>query len=156
MLLKMEKSLIKTLKKRKLTLAAAESCSGGYLSYLLTKTPGSSDVFKGGLITYSLDSKNKFFKIPSSLLKKTCGVSEEIASVLAEKVKNLFGTDLGVSIVGFAGPKVKKGAKKGTVFLGIADKKNVLVIEAIIKGNRDAVRKKVSQLLINLLDKKLA
>lgn len=155
LLMGIEKKLITTLKKRKLTLAAAESCSGGYLSYLLTKTPGSSKVFKGGLITYSLEAKNKFFRIPSLLLRKTDGVSKEIASALAERVKKLFTTDLGVSIVGFAGPKTKKGIKKGTVFVGIADKKNILVLEAIIKGNRDTVRKKVSQLLLSLLYKKV-
>ena len=152
----MEKSLINTLKKKKLTIAAAESCSAGYLSYLLTKTPGSSKVFKGGLITYSLASKNKFFKIPSPLLAKADGVSEKISSILAQKVKKVFSTDLGVSIVGFAGPKAKKGIKKGTVFVSIADKKDVLTVQAIIKGNRDVVRKKVSRLLIALLHKKIS
>ncbi|MCF7888166.1 MAG: CinA family protein, partial [Candidatus Omnitrophica bacterium] len=65
------KKIFKILKNKNFTLAAAESETAGYLSYLLTKTPGSSNTFKGSLVVYSLDSKNKLFKLPEKLLKKT-------------------------------------------------------------------------------------
>ena len=149
------KSLIATLKKHNLTLAAAESCSAGYLSYLLTKTPGSSKVFKGGIVAYSLTAKAKFFKIPYSTLKKTQGVSKEVALSLAKGIRKLFNTDLGISIVGFAGPETKKGVKPGTVFIGLSDKNNVMSKKYIIKGSRDRVRKKVSEKAIELIFKKL-
>ena len=149
------KTLISTLKKNKLTIATAESCSGGYLSYLLTKTPGSSRVFKGGIVVYSLEAKAKFFKIPSSTLKKTEGVSKKIALLLAKRTRKLFRTNLGISIVGFAGPKTKKGVKVGTVFMGLADKKGVIIKKSIIKGSRDKVRKKASQEAIEMIYKKL-
>ena len=144
-------NLITFLKAKKITVAAAESASGGYLSYLLTKIPGSSKVFKGSIVVYSLEAKNKFFKIPFPLLKKTRGVSKEVAILLAKGVRKLFKTDLGLSIVGFAGP----GIKQGTVFFSIADKKDVIVKKLIIKGSRDYVRKTASLAVIDLLYKKL-
>jgi PncC family amidohydrolase len=145
------KKLIKILEKKKLSLGVVESCTGGYLSYLLTKTSGSSKVFKGGFIAYSLDIKNKYFKIPLSLLKRTFGVSKDIALELGEKIRKLFHTDIGASIVGFAGPKARKGLKVGTVFLSVVDKNKKVTKKIIIKGNRDTVRKKASYLLIDLL-----
>jgi PncC family amidohydrolase len=90
------------------TVATAESASAGYHSYLLTKTPGSSKVFKGGIIVYSLESKHKFFNISPSLLRKTQGVSEEISLILAKKVRSLYSVDIGLSIVGFAGPDTQR------------------------------------------------
>lgn len=147
--------LIHTLQKNKLTIAVAESCTGGYLSYILTKIPGSSKVFKGGIVAYSLKIKNKFFSIPFSLLKTTQGVSKEIALILAKRVRKLFSADIGASIVGFAGPKTKKGTKVGTVFMSVADKRGKEVKKIIIKGNRDVVRKKASYLLVKLIYKRL-
>ena len=146
--------LIAILKKQKLTLAIAESCSGGYASDLLTQKAGSSKVFKGGLVVYSLEAKNEFFRIPFSILKKTQGVSKEIAATLAIKVRKKLDSDIGSSIVGFAGPVAPKG-KKGTVLIAISDKASTVLIETIIKGKREVVRKKASQLLIELLYTKL-
>lgn len=143
--------LIALLKKKKMTIAVAESCSGGYLSYLLTKIPGSSQAFKGGFIPYSLEAKNKFFKIPLSLLKETQGVSKEIAILLAKKVRGLLKTDIGASLVGFAGPETKRGIKIGTVYIAVTDKTKTIVRKVTLKGNRDTVRKKASLLLIDLL-----
>ena len=152
---KLEK-LITKLKKKKVSISIAESCSGGYASYLLTKIPGSSKVFKGGIIVYSLDIKNKFFKIPFPLLEKSKGVSEEVSIVLAKKVRKQFNADLGCSIVGFAGPKAKKGIKIGTVFICLADKYLVLSKKIVIRGSRDTVRKKASNILIDLLIERMS
>ena len=143
--------LINSLAKKKLTLAVAESCTGGYASYLLTKTPGSSKVFKGGAITYSLDAKEKLFKISPSLLKKTQGVSKEVAGLLAKGVRKKINANIGAAIVGFAGPRAKKGVTVGTIFIAIYYKNNLMIEEAIIKGSRDSIRRKASSLLVNLL-----
>jgi nicotinamide-nucleotide amidase len=151
---KLEK-LIRLLKKKKLTICAAESCTGGYLSYLLTKIPGSSKVFKGSLIVYSLEAKNKFLKIPNSLLKKSQGVSTEVALLLAKSMKKSLNTDISASVVGFAGPTAKKGVKPGTVFLCVTDKKGSDVKKVIIKGSRDTVRKKASMAVIDELYRRL-
>lgn len=147
---KLEK-LIAVLKKKKLSIAAAESCTGGYVSYLLTKIPGSSEVFKGGIVSYSLETKNKFFKIPLPILEKSQGVSKTIALILAEKVKNIFNSDIGVSVVGFAGPEAKPITKIGTVFIGVSDKNGSQVKKLVLKGNRDKIRKSAGNLLIELI-----
>ncbi len=146
--------LLNLLKKRKLTLATAESASGGYVSYLLTKIPQSSKIFKGGLIVYSLDSKHSFFKLPLAYLKKTQGVSKEIAATLAIKVRKKLQADIGLSIVGFAGPNAPK-EKKGLLFIAISDEDSTLSFKVQIKGTRDLLRRKVSILLLELLYLKL-
>ncbi|MFA5272210.1 MAG: CinA family protein [Candidatus Omnitrophota bacterium] len=149
------KNLIGLLKTKKISLAAAESCSGGYLSYLLTKIPGSSMVFKGSVVTYSLEAKNKFFKIPFPLLKKTEGVSEDVAVLLAKGARKSFKASMGLSVVGFAGPGTQPGVNQGTVFFAVADKNGIIAKKAVIKGSRDYVRKKVSFMVIDLLYKRL-
>jgi len=149
------KKLMRLLKKKKLTAAAAESASGGYLSYLLTNIPGSSKVFKGSIVCYSLWAKNKFFKIPVPLLKKTQGVSSDVALLLAKRVRKLFAADIGVSLVGFAGPQAQGDVRVGSVFMSVADKRGVSVKKALIKGTRDKVRKQSSLALVNFLYKKL-
>ena len=152
---KLEK-LLTSLKTKKLTIALAESCTAGYASYLLTKTPGASRVFKGSTIVYSLDAKNKLFKIGPSLLRKTQGVSSEIALILAKEARKKFNADIGASIVGFAGPQVKKGVKAGTVFIALSYKSGSTIEKVIIKGNRDMVRKKASSFLVNLIYERFA
>jgi len=147
------KKLIVALKEKGQTLALAESCSGGYASYLLTKIPGASEVFKGAVVVYSLDTKNKFFNIPSSLLEKTQGVSKEVALKLATRVRKKFNSDIGSSIVGFAGPRVKKGIKVGTIFIAYSSKNKQKTKRIVIKGSRDIVRKKASTHLIDLVYK---
>jgi len=145
------KKIINILKDRNITISIAESCSGGYASYLLTKIPGSSKVFKGSFILYSLESKNKLLKIPKKTLQETKGVSRKIAAILAKGVQKSFSSDIGLSIVGFAGPGAHKDMKKGTTFIALADKKILKVKKIIIKGSRDQVRRKVSSHLIDLL-----
>jgi len=149
------KKLISKLNKEKLSIALAESCSAGYASYLLTKTAGASKVFAGGIIVYSLPSKEKFFNIPSSTLKKTQGVSAAIATTLAKKVRKEFSSDIGASIVGFAGPTASKGVKAGTIFLGLSTNNNTLSKKIIIRGSRNQVRKKASSLLLELIYKNI-
>ena len=165
------KKLTITLKEKGKTLALAESCSGGYASYLLTKIPGASEVFKGAVVVYSLEAKNKLFRIPSSLLEKTQGVSKEVALKLATRVRKKFNSDIGASIVGFAGPSTtlrtsteqsrsagpgtKKGIKIGTTFIAFSSKNKQKVKKIIIKGSRDSVRKKASAGLIDFIYKEL-
>ncbi len=147
------KKLIVALREKGQTLALAESCSGGYASYLLTKISGASEVFKGAVVVYSLDTKNKFFNIPYSLLEKTQGVSKEVALKLAKRVRKKFNSDIGTAIVGFAGPRAKKGIKVGTIFLAYSSKDKQKTKRIVIKGSRDIVRKKASTDLIDLVYK---
>jgi len=150
------KNLIFYLRIKKLTISAAESASGGYLSYLLTKIPGSSKIFKGGLIVYSPESKNKLLHIPVPLLNKTQGVSEDVSILLAKRTKQFFKTDLAISLVGFASAPAQKGMKVGTIFIAVADRYGVISKKILIKGSRDCVRKQASLMAIDLLCKRLS
>lgn len=143
--------LISLLRTKKLSVAVAESCSGGYTSFLLTRIPGSSQVFKGGVVVYSTQAKHKLLKIPVPLLKESQGVSEDIALLLAENVRKLFASQVGAGLVGFAGPATKKGVKTGTVFMAVSFKRKTYSQKLILKGNRDAVRRKASRALIEMV-----
>lgn len=149
------KNLVFYLRVKKLSLSSAESVTGGYLSYLLTKIPGSSKIFKGGFIVYSLQSKNKLMRIPMPLLKKTDGVSEKVSAFLAKKTKKFFSTDLAVSLVGFASSPCPRNIKKGTIFISVADNYSVISKKIIINGSRDYVRKKAADAAIELICKKI-
>ncbi|MDD3296413.1 MAG: CinA family protein [Candidatus Omnitrophica bacterium] len=151
---KLSDKLIRLLENQKLSLAIAESCSGGYASYLITKTPGSSKVFKGGIIVYSLYSKNILLGIRKPLLEETKGVSKEVAKLLAKNIKKKFKAGVGASIVGFAGPESYGKMEKGTVFISI-DYKGSHTKKIVIAGSRDAVRKKASNLLLGLICKRI-
>ncbi|MDD5194399.1 MAG: CinA family protein [Candidatus Omnitrophica bacterium] len=147
---KLEK-LIKTLQIKKLKIATVESATAGYASYLLTKVPGASKVFMGGFVVYSLESKAHFFNLPLPILRKTQGVSAEIALALARGVRKLLKTDLGASIVGFAGPFGTNKVPAGTIFIAVSDKNGAFAKKLSIKGSRDTVRKKASYRLIELI-----
>jgi PncC family amidohydrolase len=145
------KKLIAFLQAKKLTVAAAESVSGGYLSYLLTKIPGSSKVFRGSVVAYSSEIKREIFKISPLLLKKTQGVSNAVSILLAKKAKKFFKVDLAVSLVGFASYPARHGIKPGMIFIAVADGKGVASKKILIKGSRDYVRKKASLAAIELI-----
>lgn len=145
------KKLIKSLIKANLSLAVAESASGGHVSYLLTETPGASKVFKGSLVVYSLEAKNKLLGLAIKNLKKNQGVSKAIASRLAKKVKKKLNADIGAALVGFAGPNAPKESKLGIFFIAVSSKNKSLVKKIFLKGTRNQVRKKSSLLLIQLI-----
>ena len=145
------KTLINFLLVNGLTVSAAESCTGGYLSYLLTQTPGSSRVFKGSVVVYSLQAKQQFFSLPKVLLKTTQGVSGQVAKLLAQNCRKTFKTDIAVSIVGAAGPESVKNFRPGTVFIAVTTSKKTIVKKFIFKGTRDMVRKAAAKQAIGLL-----
>ncbi|MDD4955425.1 MAG: CinA family protein [Candidatus Omnitrophica bacterium] len=149
------KNLIFYLRAKRLTISCAESVTGGYLSYLLTKTPGSSKVFKGGLVVYSLESKNKLLNISKPLLTKTQGVAEGVAVLLAKKTKQRFKTDIAVSAVGFASKPTPRNVKTGTVFLAVADNTGTISKKILLKGSRDLVRRHAGASAIELICKRL-
>ena len=133
------KALIKSSK----TIAVAESCTGGLLSNLLTELSGSSKYFSLGIITYSNKSKEKILGIPSSILSSKGAVSEEVAKLMAQKVRRLAKTDFGISITGIAGPSGGTLRKPvGTVFIAVAAKNKTLCKEFHFSGTRSSIRNK--------------
>ncbi|MDD5070888.1 MAG: CinA family protein [Candidatus Omnitrophica bacterium] len=146
------KKLVTSLKAKNLTLSLAESCSGGYLSYAITKVPGSSKVFKGSVVVYSLESKNIFLNLPKKLLDKSQGVSAEVAKQLAKSVQKKLKTSVGASIVGFAGPGGLE-KKIGLVYICLTYKNKSYTKKLNLVGSRDKIRKKSCLVLAELINK---
>lgn len=100
----LESSIGKLLKKSGASLSLAESCTGGRISYRITSVPGSSSYYKGGVTSYSNESKVKILGVNPEHIQKYGAVSEQVAVQMAEGVKKLLGTDFAVGITGIAGP----------------------------------------------------
>jgi len=98
------KVLGRLLRDKKKMLAIAESCTGGYVSHLITNVPGSSDYFKGSVIAYSNDIKENILKIDKKVIEKHGAVSDIVSREMALGVKKLFNTDCSIGITGIAGP----------------------------------------------------
>ncbi|MCW5680183.1 MAG: CinA family protein [Xanthobacteraceae bacterium] len=106
-------------RERKLTLATAESCTGGLIAATLTDIPGSSDVFDRGLVTYSNEAKHKLLGVPEEMLKQYGAVSAQVAKAMAEGVLRAAGASAGISVTGIAGPGGGSAEKPvGLVFVG--------------------------------------
>ncbi len=139
--LELATTVIKQLRKSGKTLAVAESLTGGGLGAALTEVAGSSEVFLGGITTYSDASKVKLLEIPKRLISKHTAVSEEVAKAMAESVRKIFKSDFAISTTGVAGPGKAYGKSAGSVWLAISTKKEVIAIELSIAGDRATVRK---------------
>lgn len=138
--LELATTVINQLRKFAKTLAVAESLTGGGLGATITEVAGSSEVFLGGITTYSDLSKTKLLEVPKRLITKHTAVSEEVAKAMAMGARNLFKSDYAISTTGVAGPGKAYGKSAGTVWLAIASKKEVIAIELSISGDRATVR----------------
>ncbi len=135
---------------KQMTLSIAESITGGLVSKKITDVPGSSAFFKGGIITYSVDSKLKLLNIPRNVIKKNGVVSKEVAALMAANVKKVFDSDVGVGITGVAGPDLCEDKKVGLVFAAIFYK-NLCAFEWHLRGKRDEIREEATRLIIKSL-----
>jgi nicotinamide-nucleotide amidase len=120
---RLEEKLFKILKSKKLTLSLAESCTGGLVGSYLTSVPGVSEVFMGGVVSYSNQAKISQLGVCEKLIARHGAVSAEVASAMAEGARQLFKSDIALSVTGIAGPEGGSKEKPvGTFFLGYADK----------------------------------
>jgi nicotinamide-nucleotide amidase len=133
-------TVVNQLKKSGKTLAVAESLTGGGLGAAITEVAGSSEVFLGGITTYSDLSKTKLLEVSKKLITKHTAVSEEVAKEMAANARSLFKSDYAISTTGVAGPGKAYGKTAGTVWMAIASKKEVIAIELSISGDRATVR----------------
>lgn len=133
-------TVVNQLKKSGKTLAVAESLTGGGLGAAITEVAGSSEVFLGGITTYSDLSKSKLLEVSKRMITKHTAVSEEVAKEMAANARNLFKSDYAISTTGVAGPGKAYGKTAGTVWMAIASKKEVIAIELSISGDRATVR----------------
>lgn len=125
------------------TLSVAESCSGGYLSYLFTYLPNSSYYFKGSFITYNDEIKKEILQIDENIIRNFGAISKEVSVEMANKVLEKFSTDYGISITGNLGPVASENKPIGLIFLTISSKNNILTKKFNIKGNREEIRNKL-------------
>ncbi|MDD3878123.1 MAG: competence/damage-inducible protein A [Bacteroidales bacterium] len=153
---KMEEIIGSLLSEKNLTVSFAESCTGGYLSHLLTSNPGSSEYYKGSLIAYANDIKIKELHINSQLIEEFGAVSEEVAIEMASKIKDKFKTDFAVAVTGIAGPDGGTAKKPvGTVWIAVAGKNNVSAQKFLFGENRILNITKASITALNLLRKEI-
>lgn len=118
----LEKIVGEMLRKANKTIAIAESCSGGFLSHMITSVPGSSDYFLGGLVSYSNEIKKDLLNVQQKTLEEFGAVSEATVKEMADNVRGNFNSDIGVATSGIAGPEGGTEDKPvGIVWIGISD-----------------------------------
>jgi len=146
------------LTEQKLTLAVAESCTGGALCQALTDIPGSSNWFDRGFITYSNQAKVDMLKVSPALLEQYGAVSFEAARAMVEGVHGHSNAELAIAITGIAGPGGGTAEKPvGTVFFGIGQKGQAVKIDKRrFKGEREEVRARSVEFVLKALLKTLA
>jgi len=135
--------LVKKLKERELTVAAAESLTGGMFQQELTAIAGAGSIFSGGVVCYTNEVKRDILSVKKSTVKEMGVVSEQCAQELAENVQKLVNSDIGISFTGVAGPDELEGHPAGTVYIGIAIKGKPTVVEKLtLAGTREGNRKR--------------
>lgn len=124
------------LKKKHKTITAAESLTAGLFQSSIADFSGSSSVFNGGFVTYSIEEKSKMLQIPLEKLQEHGVVSHFTAEKMAEQSRKLTDADFGIGLTGVAGPDSLEGHPAGTVFIGIATREKVHSIRVLIGGRR--------------------
>ena len=147
MMMNLSSDVIKILQGK--TLATAESCTGGGIGAALTAVPGSSAVYKGGIISYTNEVKEKLLGVPAEILEAYGAVSEPVAQAMAVGARKALQTDIAVSVTGLAGPGGDEYSNPvGTVFIGYADANKSYAKEYHFSGDREAVRQQALQMAL--------
>ena len=148
----LEETVLGLLLKQGLTLSTAESCTAGLVAKRITDLSGSSATFPGGLVTYSNRLKNQLLGIPMELLEDKGAVSEEVARLMAQKVREILNTDLGIGVTGVAGPNSdEKGTPVGTVYVSLASKDQVFCRKLHLGTSRERVRHLASSYALDMI-----
>jgi nicotinamide-nucleotide amidase len=141
---------------RGLTIAMAESCTGGLLGARLTAIPGSSDVVRGGVIAYHNDVKQSQLGVPAAMLAKDGAVSEPVVRQMATGVRALTGASIGLAITGVAGPSGGTAEKPvGTVWIAADLEDDVVVRHLRLWGDRSEIRHRAAQATLDLVRRRL-
>lgn len=142
------------LHRRGLTLAVAESLTGGLICHLLTNVPGSSDYFLEGLVTYSNQAKIRALGVAEELISSQGAVSPQVAQAMARGVRRVTGADLGLASTGIAGPGgATVGKPVGLVYLAIAAENETLAQVYHLPGNRLQVKEAAAREALLFLGK---
>jgi nicotinamide-nucleotide amidase len=132
--------LIERLTHSGLTVAIAESLTGGLLCAALTEVPGASAVIRGGVVAYATNLKASMLGVPHELLDTVGAVDADVALEMAAGVASKLGADIGISTTGVAGPEPQDGKAVGTVFIACVWGKKRIVEELSLSGTRNEIR----------------
>ncbi len=151
----LNKKIISLIKRKRMKLAIAESCTGGMLSSTISSVSGSSKIFSMGLVTYSNQAKISILKIPQKIIKKYGAVSIQCCLAMVNNLSKISKTKVCVSITGIAGPKGGSKQKPvGLVYIGIKVGKKVTVNKCNFKNKgRIFIQKQTVKKTLNLLVK---
>jgi len=148
------KEIITMLKNKKISVSIVESCTGGMLAEHITSISGASKVFNLGLVTYSNQSKIKYLKVPSKIIKKHGAVSQECCRSMVTNLAKISKAKLSLAITGIAGPN--GGTKRkpvGLVYIGIKNKKKTKINKYLFKNkNREYIRKNSVKKSLDLIE----
>jgi nicotinamide-nucleotide amidase len=152
----LEELVGRRLRDQDLTLAVAESCTGGLICHRLTNVPGSSDYFMGGVVTYSNLAKMDLLRVAGETLEQNGAVSEAVAQAMALGVKEIFHTPLGLAVTGIAGPTGGSVDKPvGTVWIGLATAAGVEAKQYRFHGSREEIKALSAQTALDWLRREL-
>lgn len=152
----LEEAIGQLLKERKLTLATAESCTGGYLAHQLTRVAGSSEYFLGGVVAYANAAKTALLGVPETTLAAEGAVSESTVRAMAEGVRQRFGASIGLASTGIAGPGGGTPDKPvGTIWIAYSDTTGTVAKKLQLVKNRDINIKLTAVAVLNLLRRQL-
>jgi nicotinamide-nucleotide amidase len=133
------------------TVAVAESLTGGLLGAAFTSVAGASRTFRGGVIAYATDLKERLLGVPGPLLEAEGAVSAQVAAAMAAGVRDRLSATYGVALTGVAGPDGQDGKPPGTVFVGVAGPGDGRVRELTVAGDRQEIRTAAVDAAVELL-----
>ena len=138
--------IINIMREKKLTLGTVESATGGLIAHMITNIPGSSDVFRGSIISYSNEIKIKIVGVKEATLQESGAVSGQVARAMAKRGRKVLGVDICVADTGIAGPGgATPGKPVGLFYLGLSHKKGTFTQKHIFKGTREENKQQASQ-----------
>lgn len=133
---------------RGMTVATAESLTGGKVCEALVEVPGASRVVRGGVVAYVVEVKHDVLAVPQDVLDALGPVSEPVALAMARGARDLMSTDVAVATTGAAGPEPHGGKAPGTVVIAVVGSKDESVTTLHLEGNRDDVRREATRLAL--------
>jgi nicotinamide-nucleotide amidase len=153
---KMERVVEKALTRRRMTLAVAESCTGGLICHWLTNVPGSSECFKQGIIAYGNSAKTSLLRLPEETLKKFGAVSKETVEAMAKGVREVSSADIGIATTGIAGPGGGTTEKPvGLTYIGLAQGSKVVSEKHHFSGGRELIKIQAAQAALDFARRNL-
>ena len=147
----LEATVGRLLKKAGMTLSAAESCTGGEISHLITSVPGSSAYYLGSVTSYAVSVKEKVLGVPAETIEKFGVVSSEVAAAMAEGVRKVTGSDYAISTTGLAGPDGDAFNPVGTVWIGVAGPNGIKTEKRHFRNDRKRNIQRFSAEALNIL-----